>query len=902
MPHPKKTGREPPRPSTDSQKVHASLRDFAAGSGAATAGVREPLLPRGGGGGEAQLPPKSPPRPPALEPPVVHVSPPTADDDIGWNIGSRRASAKRTVEERRRSLAEEMVLSPVMERPNGQNTWSQGESQSDDLDIVQFSSPMYFVEEHEGFLQIDIMRLGSMNGTCTVHWQTEDATAVAGVRYHAGAGDVTFEHGEDTKSIRVNIIHDDRWWTTVEFKLTLHNPQNCELGKYLHMCRVKVIDVDVFPSSKYKTKILEGVEGIETIPVIGLFVEFFKLIFKNRRIGRRTVIMLLLNQLENLYVLFQLYVNIYLVDVLFNINEPETEHKLLLNNRRDTASLVGILYIVPMFILHFVDYKQIRLDVAGHSREFMQENLFRKYLNFSEKTRGIVSPASMQVAILTDTGEVVEGYMSVIELIKSVLKLTIMISFILKENSNALVPVILMPTSMAFFVVARTKTLVDACEVVAHRTAKVVEVVQESCQKYTMIAEYLQRPAMCTVFNHASSMLTEAATSAEEVKVNNNYFPKWLGPTFIGIYIALYAGPVLDGTAGLGPFLATIRVFKELSEEFLEMYLQLMTIASASGPLRKLTWIFNLPTDALLWKKVNRERRERTRIARLAVLKNTPAVDDNGEKILFRSDLIRIGVSNVSYSFGSNVVLKNVDISTEQGKMVAIVGEHGSGKRTFLRLLGHFLFPDSGHILIPTYLRIIHVSQDPTLMNFSAYKNLTFGAPHENPARVLDILKLLGMSRTLDLVQTELKEEAKQDAQENGSQNDEDADLEAACGEEEGEDGVEKWQDTLNYVEIAKIHLARALIVNPEVLVLQRPLIHYDDREGDRIAQVLHSHVVERGLCMPQEGSSRRRPRTCFFSPSTAEEVRDADIIWRIKNARVTEIAVADFSTEDIPK
>lgn len=36
------------------------------------------------------------------------------------------------------------------------------------------------------------------------------------------------------------------------------------------------------------------------------------------------------------------------------------------------------------------------------------------------------------------------------------------------------------------------------------------------------------------------------------------------------------------------------------------------------------------------------------------------------------------------------------------------------------------------------------------------------------------------------------------------------------------------WLDGLTYTEKVKLHLSRALIMNPEVIVLQRPLHHYD--------------------------------------------------------------------------
>ncbi|NIO40174.1 MAG: ATP-binding cassette domain-containing protein, partial [Burkholderiales bacterium] len=42
----------------------------------------------------------------------------------------------------------------------------------------------------------------------------------------------------------------------------------------------------------------------------------------------------------------------------------------------------------------------------------------------------------------------------------------------------------------------------------------------------------------------------------------------------------------------------------------------------------------------------------------------------------------------VDFSYGSNAILRNLDMSFPRGKVIAIMGGSGSGKTTMLRLIG----------------------------------------------------------------------------------------------------------------------------------------------------------------------------------------------------------------------
>lgn len=68
-----------------------------------------------------------------------------------------------------------------------------------------------------------------------------------------------------------------------------------------------------------------------------------------------------------------------------------------------------------------------------------------------------------------------------------------------------------------------------------------------------------------------------------------------------------------------------------------------------------------------------------------------------------------IEIKNLKKSFGSNEVLKGVNLNIEQGKTTVIIGASGCGKSVLLKHIIALLKPDEGHVLID--------GEDITLMN-----------------------------------------------------------------------------------------------------------------------------------------------------------------------------------------
>lgn len=77
-----------------------------------------------------------------------------------------------------------------------------------------------------------------------------------------------------------------------------------------------------------------------------------------------------------------------------------------------------------------------------------------------------------------------------------------------------------------------------------------------------------------------------------------------------------------------------------------------------------------------------------SRVPQIAAPKSFPKT---WNKITFR---------NVTFSYGAETVLKNVNLEIKRGEIIALVGESGSGKSTFVNLLERFFDPTSGEILV----------------------------------------------------------------------------------------------------------------------------------------------------------------------------------------------------------
>ena len=186
-----------------------------------------------------------------------------------------------------------------------------------------------------------------------------------------------------------------------------------------------------------------------------------------------------------------------------------------------------------------------------------------------------------------------------------------------------------------------------------------------------------------------------------------------------------------------------------------------------------------------------------------------------------------ITASNISLSYGTQVLFKDVNIKFTPGNCYGIIGANGAGKSTFLKILSGEIEPDTGEVIITPGERMTVLRQD----------HFAF-----NEYRVIDTV-IMGFQKLYDVMKEREAIYEKADfSEEDGIRA---AELEsefAELGGWEAEatagqmlDGLgipqnlhEKKMSEIEDNLKVRVLLAQALFGNPDILLLDEPTNHLD--------------------------------------------------------------------------
>lgn len=174
-------------------------------------------------------------------------------------------------------------------------------------------------------------------------------------------------------------------------------------------------------------------------------------------------------------------------------------------------------------------------------------------------------------------------------------------------------------------------------------------------------------------------------------------------------------------------------------------------------------------------------------------------------------------IRNLKKSYQGRTVLNIESLNIEEGKITVLVGPSGAGKSTLLSILNGMEKPDEGRVIFQgeefskekaysnnTYKKMAMVFQKPIMFNTSVYKNIAYG------------LKIRKVTKG------EIQERVQEIAQITGLT-----------------DRLTQKAITLSGGEAGRVSLARAMILKPNLLLMDEPTANLDPENVAKIEEMI---------------------------------------------------------------
>ncbi|MGV8145755.1 MAG: ABC transporter ATP-binding protein [Alkaliphilus sp.] len=204
---------------------------------------------------------------------------------------------------------------------------------------------------------------------------------------------------------------------------------------------------------------------------------------------------------------------------------------------------------------------------------------------------------------------------------------------------------------------------------------------------------------------------------------------------------------------------------------------------------------------------------------------------DNQENKLTIDLFNKIDVKNVTFGYKKDkLVLKDINFSINCGEKIAIIGESGSGKTSLMNLIMGFYQPIKGEVLInkenvykyneeSLFLKISLLQQNPIIFSGTIKDNILFGENYLQP-RLDAVIKYTKLGSLVERFEKGLEEE------------------------------ITEQGSNLSGGEKQRISIARAIIREPELLILDEPTSALDVKTETSIVEHLDCYINEKKITM----------------------------------------------------
>ena len=358
---------------------------------------------------------------------------------------------------------------------------------------------------------------------------------------------------------------------------------------------------------------------------------------------------------------------------------------------------------------------------------------------------------------------------------------------------------------------------------------------QENFSGVRVIRAYVQEEAEIAGFETANREYINR--SLKLVRLMGMLWPTLETMLGLAIVLVLWLGgrEVVLGRITVGQFTA------------FNTYMVLLT-----WPVIALGWVINIFQRGMSsLGRIYQLMQEKPEITDSLMVKPLPLGEELHGEIEFR---------NLTFSYNGNVVLHGIDLRIPAGTSMAIVGPTGSGKTTLVSLIPRIYDAEPGSVLIDgrpirdyalADLRrnIGFVPQETFLFSETVRENIAFGVPKASDAEIQWAAEAANIATDIEDFPEKYKTLV-------------------------GERGI-----TLSGGQKQRTAIARALIRNPRILILDDALSSVDTHTEDKILN--HLRDVMQG-------------RTTIFISHRVSTVRNADRIAVLHGGRIVELGTHD--------
>ncbi len=480
----------------------------------------------------------------------------------------------------------------------------------------------------------------------------------------------------------------------------------------------------------------------------------------------------------------------------------ELSQLINLHGKVYALATICILIIVSIFFKNLFIYLSYRVlaPMRNYVMTKLRADLYAKILElpigfFTEQRKG-----DMISRMSNDANEIEWSVMSTLEgLLRNPMQILIILIFmVFMSPALSLVLLILLP--IAGFIIGRvSRSLKKQSTASAEHLGTLMSILDETLGGLRVIKAFNAEKILRTKFFHTNDTLNHIRNKMNFRRDLASPMSEFLGVLVLCCILWFGGLLVLNHEAGLSPsgFIMYIVFFTQLLE----------------------------PAKALSTSFYNAQRGSAA-IARIEEILKAPitVVDNPNAKALpeFKNN---IEFRNVSFSYEDVTILKNINLTIEKGKTIALVGSSGAGKSTLADLIPRFHDVSEGELLIDGVnikeysLHSVRnlmgiVTQEPILFNDSIASNIALGIDNTNMEAIEHAAKVANAYNFIQLK------------------------------EEKFDTNIGDRGSKLSGGERQRVTIARAVLKNPPILILDEATSALDT-ESERLVQDAINNMMQ---------------------------------------------------------